>query len=410
VYWPIILFFGLALAEVAYFSTRGIGNDFPVFHDASRLALKLSSPWDAVFDPIYSAYLNGPLTAMLIAPLGIFSQSLALLITRTLSVAVIPFLVFLFLRFLLPHKTLGFFSKDVWIISSLLLFTFPVRANLEYGQFYLVFITLAVLGLKLSLSESAIKLFISGLLLGICCDYKPQSFLVFALIFCFTNVYIFFGLSFSVILGAIFSTILTKTIPYQVWIEVILEKSKGGSTEDQMHLYEIIPGSISLFFALGLFILATTSTIINKLNGSERVISIIFVTTLLTPWMHPTDLVLYGLFAVVLTIQPNRLTTLSSFGLGSFLVWSNSYTISILVALVVFSLLLAHGEILKKLRFVQIFLILIPSTIFSYTSNEFPEFEGVHRQFWGMAGIVIITMVSTHSQSLQIRKGYNTKT
>lgn len=408
--WTILLFCALGMVEFSYFSLRGKGYDFPVFYAASRLSLNFQSPWDAVFDPIYSAYLNGPLTALVISPLSLVPQNIALGITRALSIVLIPFLTYQISKYFSPYQDLRFLNKRIWLASSIIMFTFPIRANLEYGQFFIIFLAFAILALRLSSYETKGSLLLAGFLIGVCCDYKPQCFMVFALLICFKNRYIFLGGVFSIISGALLSVILTRKAPYLVWCEVILKKFKGGATGDQMHIYVLFPGlwSILVLIVISAFAVAYLLRYRNKVSVQQRSVLIIFITVLLSPWMHPTDLALFAVFVVGIAIRSNGLTLFSSLALGSLLVWSNNVTISIFVALLSFFILFLYLGRNQQTLFVYKFLIIMPSIFFAIFSKNNPEVEDLLRKLFGIVSLFCATFLATISVSEKSRKDLST--
>jgi len=255
--FPALVFVLFGIAELVYFTINGKGNDFPIFYEASRLTLALNSPWDSVSDPVYSAYLNGPITSVLISPLGLMDQDLALGLVRFLSIAVVPYLAFQTSKLLFPDRALNPLDRKFWLISTFVLLSFPIRANLEYGQMFLLFAALAVSSLRFALSNSPVQLFLSGLLIGVCCDYKPQSFLIFSLLICFSKPLIFIGGAASILMGGLTSSALTSDFPYATWVDVLQKRMGGGSrTGDQMHLYSLTPNAF--FTALLVVLLAST--------------------------------------------------------------------------------------------------------------------------------------------------------
>jgi hypothetical protein len=410
-YWAPMVFCTIGLAELIYFSLRGKGYDFPVFYDAGRLFLNFQSPWDAVIDPIYSAYLNGPLTALIISPLALVPQDIALGITRVLSIVLIPFLTLQISKYFFPFQELSYLNKKIWLASSFILFTFPVRANLEYGQFFIVFLAFAISALRFSRYESIKFLLLAGFLIGLCCDYKPQCFIIFALLICFKNRYIFLGGILSVISGALLSAILTHKPPYLVWGEVIFKRFKGGVTGDQMHIYTVFPGFWSRLILTVICAIALLYFFLHRHNLNNPYINVltIFLTVFLSPWMHPTDLVLFSLFAVGIALQGNGLTFISSLALGSLLVWSNNLVISILIAILSVSTLFLYLGRNHKKYMMKVLFIVSPPIIFAFVSNKDPDVEGLLRKIFGLVSLLCITALVAIYGFGQSRKDSRTK-
>jgi hypothetical protein len=410
-YWPITLFCVIGMAEFIYFTLRGKGYDFPVFYEAGKLLLNFQSPWDAVVDPIYLAYLNGPLTALVISPLALVPQNIALGITRLLSIILIPFLIFQISKYFFPFRELYYLNKKIWLASSFILFTFPIRANLEYGQLFIIFLAIAVSALRLSRYESTRFLLLAGFLIGLCCDYKPQSFLIFALVICLKNRYIFLGGFFSIVSGALLSTILTHKPPYIVWGEVIFKRFKGGVTVDQMHIYTVFPGYLSQLMLMVVCALALLYFFLyrHNLDTPHKNVLIIFLTVFLSPWMHPTDLVLFSLFAVGIALQGNGLTFISSLALGSLLVWSNNLIINILIAIFSVSILFLYLERNQKRYLVKVLFIVFLPVFFAFISTKDPNIEGFLRKLFGLGSLFCISALAAISGFEHSEKSSRTK-
>ena len=402
-YWPILLFSVLSISELAYFSVRGKGYDFAIFYEASRLTLTLNSPWDAVFDPIYAAYLNGPLTALLISPLGLFSESAALFLARGASILVVPLLVFNFIKYFSPAQELTMRSAKIWLSSCLILLTFPIRSNLEYGQFFVLFLTLFVLALRLSQSSSTRNLLLAGFLIGICCDYKPQCFVVFGILVGFSNLYIIVGGFLSLIIGGTISIFLTRNFPYEVWVDAVLKRSEGLSSGDQMHIYSLLPGEIGKFLALVVIAILITYQFYNrsKFNSSPNKIFLLLVSILLTPWMHPTDLALASVIVVAISIREQSFKFLNAFGLGCLLVWSSSVLITLFLAAFTLFLMYLYLEDKGNLLSFKPLVVIAPSIIFAFTSFFNPYLEQSHRQYWGVISLVIATLIAANLVVIQ---------
>jgi hypothetical protein len=408
---PFLFFALLGIGELIYFSINGLGNDFQVFYDASKLALNLENPWRAVIDPIHSAYVNGPMTALIISPLALMPQSVALAVTRSLSIILVPVINYHLVKFFYPKSLLNIKSTSLWVSSSFVLLAFPTRANLEYGQFFFVFATLAVLSLRLSKSHSIKSLVLSGILIGICCDYKPQAFIVIAALLCFSHRFIFLGSVFSFVVGAVTSTILTWDIPYKVWIEVIFKKLKGGSTGDQMHIYGVLPVFLSYsiaFFVLICFLILLYRQIRNFLTPEFRFLTI-FVSILLIPWMHPTDLGFLSAYIFTVKLKTRQETFFGLLGLGSLIVWSSNPLIGVLVAFLALFIIQVQLKNCEFVNQVSLLIVTFPSIIFAITANYFPGLIETNRQYWGLSSLMCLLVLSFISVFELPKKDLSTK-
>lgn len=395
--WPMLFYILLVLLEVTYYTIRGSAGDFPVFHGASKAVLSLDNPWESIVDPVFSAYLNGPITALIISPLGLLPQHIALLTTRLISLALIPVLVWHLSKLVKPKHEISLFNKKNWLVSALVILTFPVRANLEYGQFFIIFMTAATIALALAQSHSPRNLFAAGFILGVCCDYKPQAFIVFVILFCFKNKTIFLGSCLSVLIGTFTSVILTQKIPYLEWAASVIMRFNGGMTSEQMNIYVVVPRVISVFLIMTIVF----AVALNKhkffrpeIDKQQKNLTVIFIFTLLSPWMHSTDLVLFAVFAMSLVVQRSMFSYFGAFSFGTMLVWSNNIVISLLIAVAASTLfcLIVDNKLKKKI--VQFIFIFLPSFIFSITVFVDLNLEDLHRKYWNLISLVTITIMA----------------
>jgi hypothetical protein len=412
IFLPFLFFASLGIAELFYFSTNGLGNDFPVFYQAGKLALNFGNPWEAVNDPVHSAYINGPMTALIISPLALLPQDIALAMTRGLSIVLVPVINYQLFKIFYPRVVFNFRNVSLWLFSSLALLTFPTRANLEYGQFFFLFATLAVLALRLSRSNSLRNLLLSGSLIGICCDYKPQAFIVMALMLCFSNKFVFLGGVFSFLSGALVSTVLTRDIPYKVWVEVVFNRFQGGVTGDQMHIYAVLPKLLAVLIAI--IVLIVFLILVFQRNTyfdtPEVKLFTIFVSILLIPWMHPSDLVLLSAFIFVINVATSMQKYVFLVGVGSLLVWSSNPLVSILVTFLALFILKFYLKGSQLFTFNSFFIVTIPSFIFAITANNHPNFIESSRQYWGLVAVFSACVLSAISVFELPKKDLSTKT
>ena len=394
-YLTCIQFLLLISIELVYSSKRGFANDFPVFYQASDFARHLNNPWGASFDPVYSAYNNGPLTALIISPLSNLTEFYALLLTRILSLLLIPYLCVQFSRFIFPEGEINLKDKNIWLASSIVTLTFPIRANLEYGQFYIIFAAFALTALNYSRSRSSLKLVASGFLIGVCCDYKPQGFLILALLICFTNKKIFFGAFLSILLGSFISTVFTKEFPYSVWYNVISSRKNGGFfTPDQMNIYFLttplsnVAVAVALVVVFSIYVYLSKARLQHLRSNPIDFMVLFFAFTILFPHMHAQDLVFYGLVVVTIAFKLERLSYVAAFSLGSLVIWSNN--LWVVVGINIFLLVLLGFRFGRQLlmEIKTLACLLAPSIIFFLTVKIFPDSEHMQRKYWGFMAIL----------------------
>ena len=264
---------------------------------------------------------------------------------------------------------------------------------------FLLFAALAVSSLRFAQSNSRSQLFFSGLLIGVCCDYKPQSFLIFSLLICFSKLFIFIGGVTSILLGGLTSSALTSNFPYATWVEALQKRMGGGSrTGDQMHLYSLTSNAfLTTVIVVFLFSIVAALAIfnwrINNLGRPQFFSLVIFTVIFFAPWMHSTDLVFFSLYAMILYFA-RPFSWISSLSIGTLLVWSNNLVVSAFVVFAALFLVLIPRQMTSILKSCLNFLVIIPSIIFPLTVFTFPSLEESHRKWWGLLGIYLVTLFS----------------
>jgi hypothetical protein len=346
------IFVGLGIFEILYFQSRGLGNDFTVFYKAARAVLEGNNPWLVGDDKLYSAYLNGPIATLLITCFGVPKYGHALLLARSFSVFLIPYIVRKVSEFFLSTSLLT--SNQIYAISSVLLFTFPVRSNLEYGQLFVIFLALFVTSISLLLkSENSWKsLIIAGVLLEICIEYKPQVFLFYGLAILFKFRRALPSLLLTGVFSALVSSLLTHDIPFRTWITAIWDRSGGGvRTIDQMNIYALLSrdnifiGLLVGAFAIFYFRQYETFKLLSEKKW-KLIFTFFLLSTLLNFYLHPTDLLLPVIFLVLVQFS-NPSSVRIYVAIGFAIVWSNNPLLVLLSSALVF-LIMNNFRNIKK--------------------------------------------------------------
>lgn len=370
-----ITYFFLALSTVVYYSLFGQGNDYPIFHRAGFAMQTLGDPWLTSSDPTYSIYLNGPNTSLLFLFLSYLPMNHGLLLVRILTVGSIPFVAHIVLR------RFGLESY-IWSTSILLLFSFSVRSNLEYGSLYVIYLCLAISTVSFGKSHPNISAHILvGIFVGFCLDYKPQSFLI--LLFLVNSLYRLIGMLITIVSGSIISFLFTSELPYFRWFEAISTRGQSSfKSPDQMSIlgmaWEVglphwIPGSL-----MTLLFVVTSSKIFAFWKPGCRIYcfaAFFFALTWLNFFLHPTDLLLVELFVIIFLLHGGReMPKVQYFVLGACLVWSNNYLVQLGVLLAI-SLGIRKFPYLRK----NAIWLFFPNVIFSISIHFFPHEQNVIR-------------------------------
>jgi hypothetical protein len=383
-----IAYWTFATLTVVKFSLSGLGNDFEPFYFAGLKARHLTDPWIGGADYVYSAYINGPLTLLLIIPFSFFGNAASLLILRVSTVVCLPILTRLILNVFRGQVSLS--KTDIYSSSLLLLFTFPVRSNLEYGQFFIIVITLMLAALS-RLLESNTKY--ADLILGftICfiLDFKPQVFIPVAFYVLARRHRALFGVLVGILAQLIISLAVSRNFPFKSWLEALRAKREGGfTTIDQMNLYAISKSVIvSILIAstvLFLIVYYIKAFSVKLRINSESLIFIWLLWFLFVPYLHPTDLVVpVGMICVAVFSKGSNLLFLA---LGSALVWSNSTVLMFITLIIITFALKIYNK--KSALFLW-----IPNIVFILSIKLFPYIEMSLRQVLNYSALIFYFFV-----------------
>ncbi len=379
----------------AYFQVKGLGNDYRTFYSAGISVRDLESPWDVNKGNEFSAYLNGPISALSLSALTLFPYEISLLILRVITLALIPYTLKRFFSFF--HISCS--SEMRYNLSTLLILTFPIRACLEYGQLSGIYLSCFVIFLAADKSkDSGFQLFALGLLTCIMLDYKPQIFLPILIFLPYRSIHFLYGLIGGITSAWFINFFVTGDTFFNAWLDAILARSETVSNRgDQMSLYSLLNLNQTESTIL-LFVLLSTAAFsvirseqMKNLDRGQRLLLSLLLWSTLTPFSHPTDMLISQLFifALILRLSGNVNAHLAWLALGFGAVWSNSLIPSSIVFLSLF--LFSRKSIFsnRHLNLLIQFLILTPPIIFSFISIRFPSLEGAARQLLNYLSILI---------------------
>lgn len=381
-----LVFASFGLTFTLYFTFQGLGNDFRTFFDAGKAAQDIANPWSVNQGSQYSAYLNGPLTSLLLSIIAYLPYDLALLLVRITTIALVP-LAFQALAGLVGLKM---DQRSLYLSSSVLLFTFPIRSNLEYGQLAIIFTCAFILALNQASRRTQPKSMLTlGFTAFFCLDYKPHVFLPIFVLLYFRWRLLLVGFSIGFVISGAYSWILTREMPFRFWIEAVIQRATGSShSSEQMSIFSIlgVKSSISWFVALTFSILVVVVAK-KKLNlhKIELILISFFIWQALIPFSHPTDLFLVVMAGTYLVLQnSNRFT--SRFGpliLGLSAVWSNNVLIAFLSTVLILIVVFWQLRDEMKDKKYSIYLILgmfTPQIAFYFLLFDGVQWEGIARQ------------------------------
>ena len=302
----------VAVGAVYMWHFNNLNNDFQVFYKAGLDFRNGINPWANRFDP-NAMYLNGSSTLMLFSILSFFPIEGALFFVRALSLVMVAFAIF-FVRHLvnrLPQPQLMVF----------LFLAFPVRSALEYGQLTIIFSVIAFYLLMRTGNRSADTILI---ILGIALilDFKPHIFiggvadLILMRRFVLLIKAFFVWLVFQFIVG-----LYCQIIPFVEMLKAIAFRNETVSEgDDSFSIISIFDFNSTWSMVISLcsvliFVIISFTTRRDPVSG---LLSITAFSLLITPLLHPTDLMLLLLVFFVTT----KLTKFSSLIMGMFFVWS----------------------------------------------------------------------------------------
>ena len=392
----------------AYFQVKGLGNDYRTFYSVGNSVRELENPWDVNKGNEFSAYLNGPISALILSVLSLFPYEISLFIVRVSTLALLPYTI----KRLFSLFRISCSSGLRYYLSTLLVFSFPVRACLEYGQLSSIYLSCFVIFIAaIKSKEKGFHLFAFGLVSYIVLDYKPQIFLPILFFLPYRKIQFLLGFMTGVTSAWLLNFFLTGDLFFNTWIDAILKRSQTVSNRgDQMSLYSLLDlNQTETKLLLFVLISATSVSVIRSgesknFNRGQRILLSLLLWSALTPFSHPTDMLISQLFifALAVRLSGNVNANLVLLALGCGAVWSNSLIPSSIVFLSL--ILIYRNSILAKSRFsffAQV-LLLTPPIIFSLLSVRFPNLEGDARQLLNYVSI-LIPVVILFNRKVQIK-------
>jgi hypothetical protein len=357
---PLILFVSISLIELFHFTRNGLGNDFDPFYEAAHQIRDGVDPWTNGQDSVYSAYVNGPLTTIFIVPLSFLPQNFALLVLRLITLLCLPIITKIIWR-----GTKNIFSIDkqsIYLVSSILALSYPVRANLEYGQFFVLILT-AVLYLLFKDREGKLVLrndLSVGFALVLALDFKPQVFLPLVGVVLIKRLKVILGMICAIFLEGVLSFLISHKAPFHSWIHAITARKAGGfTTSDQMNLYSLVDSRLLYIIIIISSALILRSGIVTHINAFNNIFQAITFLSLIwfifVPYLHPTDLILP--VAALIIQAASKPGLILYFNIGLVLVWSNSNSALLFMAVVIFL-------ITKMSRITNYFWVIIAPVLF----------------------------------------------
>lgn len=283
------------------------------------------NPWLKSEDSINFQFLNGPLFSILCSILSHLGSQGMYAFTCLTSLALIPCCV------LFAGRLFGveFENKYLAGMSSLLILTFPFRANLQYGQFVIPYVYLLIVILNFYKSQ-AIKAtgdFAIGVGLLALLDFKPHLFIIWIFVlFRPQRIFLRVGFLTAGLVELYVLKLITGTFIPKEWSFRLFDRGQGSDGLAGFYNLHTFIYQASLTFGWEFFLIASMLLVFSVVSFhymSSKASTFILLYLALLPVMHPQDFFILLLFAIVLI--PRRQWSrrdLLTVGLG--LVWSSN--------------------------------------------------------------------------------------
>ncbi len=392
------VYYLLSLALVLYYQRNGLGNDFQTFYSAGKAVNHGNNPWDINKGSEFSAFLNGPVTAIILGLTALFPYNAALFTIRLASVLCLPYLI----RYLGEVMNLKIDREYLHLISIAALFTFPVRANLEYGQLAIIFFTTISIALKRELNNSIfLNQFYLGISIYVVLDYKPHVFAPIAVLLFWKRKGMLYGFGTTFLMALLSSSLFTGTFPLYVWLEAIIGRGVNSkSNAEQMSLYSILGLNQPIAWVIAVTLLLYLSwKVIFKSDQtySSKATFLLITWQALLPFSHPTDLItvlLLPVFLMQTKVSNQKLLVFLATGLA--IVWSNNVVISILVIIPILITYSVLANIAIKEQILANIVLLLPQTVFLSIIHESSASENITRRVLDFLAVLLSVLVTIH--------------
>jgi hypothetical protein len=300
------------VATIYMWHFNNLNNDFQVFYKAGIDLLDGVNPWGSRIDQ-NAMYLNGSTTLILLSLLSLLPLDWALFVVRLSSLTLVALAVFFGRN--LSHKL-----SAAQLILFLFL-SFPVRSALEYGQLTIVFSALAFYTL-IKIHQKSNDTFLIILSVAVVLDFKPHIFI--GVIIYLILIKRFKLLVKAFLIWLIFQVIVGLYLQIFPFIEMLkaVQFRSGTVTEGEdsfsiVSFLSLTPHWSTVTIVISILVFLVYSFTVKRYPIS-KLLPLLAFSLLITPLLHPTDLMLL-LFVFVIKFQ---FTYVGSFVLGMFFVWS----------------------------------------------------------------------------------------
>jgi hypothetical protein len=273
---------------------------------------KRENAWIKFNDP-NAMYLNGSGTLLLSGLLSLLPIKYGILLLRITNI-----LAMLAASYVISRKLRILPFPAIFIIVLLI---FPFRSAMDYGQYTILFTFLAFLLAQNIISKKSDSL-LSVFSIALLVDYKPHIFVGILLLIVLYKRFLLALKALGIwLLFQLFVGLWTHTVPVYEWYLAIKRRSNFVSYgEDNLSLVSH-PGSIQFWVAMACSVFAILVLWRQKKftkTGAAPLVEIFAISLILTPLLHPTDMLLIAL----LLISQFDFSSTQNLLIGLFLVWS----------------------------------------------------------------------------------------
>jgi len=401
-WWLYLLASSIVMLQVFLNEVPG---DVRVFYEAGLNVKKGVSPWKESLDPVNAQFLNGPIYSFFCFLFTFLDLREMYWLISFLTIALLPTTVSLMKSiFGLPYST-----KVQSGISSLIMLSFPFRANLEYGQFVVPYVFLLVLLLYInrSIKPSVNSEFAMGFGLIILADFKPHLFFVWFLILFHPRRK---ALSLGVFLGLIIEFLCLcitakQFFPIDWFSRMFFRASASDGLSGYYNLHTLIRlYSVSSRLSIILVVAINLALLIYCLNSAKSNLVVVLLAYLaMFPIFHPQDF--FFLFLLVFILHAQKSQSIILFlCLGLSLVWSESGVAVLIYSLITIAI---YHEIFSN-RFsarsiLEVIFMISPSWLM-VLANKFPDVLISFRltaNVLSILGFLVLTSINPTSQKIR---------
>lgn len=374
-----------------------IENDYAVYDRAGRDYLKGNNPWQFTGD-VNNTYLYGPLSTIFLSLYTLFPLKLGVTLLRLMTLILLYILAFQN-KDSSPLRKLG--------VLGLALSLFPVRANLEYGNFTIILCALLWLFKPNGnlIKQPLVQSIVFGVLCATSFDYKPHLFFPIAVLAVTLNRDTRTTFFSAIAFGAIASSIQIHENAANIWIRAIINRALESSSDktDQMNFHATLNQlGLDLGYLKFLYLALIISCMIYLIKPRLIRKSFLLASLVIFPFLHSSDV---GILLVLLLVFgfPYLNSTLGRLSMGLLVVWSESITGLVLASasLVLFYFLQSE----HKNRMIDYCVLLAPNALFSLIAWVSSENTDVFRHVLNLFGVALALFLQEKDGTLISRLG-----